>query len=254
MNKLLARSRPFHFPLLVIVSFVVLIGTASLLEARMRPAVIALNTTSSIAVLSTYPNKSSSESPTPQPSHSSEDLTEDAIVGPDELDSDKNTANTDESVDSSSDDEDITSANSPITLLSVEKVTDGDTFVVEIDGKTEKVRLIGINAPESVDPKTPVQCFGKEASAALTNLINQKQLRLESDPTQGNRDKYNRLLRYAYLSDDTSVNEFMLQHGYAFEYTYKTAYQFQKQFRVDQANAKSQHVGLWNPATCDGKV
>jgi endonuclease YncB( thermonuclease family) len=98
-------------------------------------------------------------------------------------------------------------------------VSDGDTFSVRIAGKTEAVRMIGIDTPETKDPRKPVQCFGKAASNKAKELLQGKTVRLEADPASDDRDKYHRLLRYAYLSDGTFYNQAMVQQGYAFAYT-----------------------------------
>lgn len=133
-------------------------------------------------------------------------------------------------------------------LVPVTRVIDGDTIVVQISGMEEKVRLIGVDAPETVDSHKPIQCFGKEASDEMKRLLTGQDVLLKNDPTQDNKDKYGRLLRYVYLSDGTFVDEFLVEQGYAREYTYKVPYQFQKEFRVTEKNAKLASRGLW--ATC----
>jgi micrococcal nuclease len=76
-------------------------------------------------------------------------------------------------------------------------VVDGDTVDVRLDGgRTERIRLIGIDTPEVVDPRTAVQCFGREASAHAHKLLDGQQVSLEMDPSQGERDIYGRLLAY----------------------------------------------------------
>src|SRR5215216_3683085 len=81
-------------------------------------------------------------------------------------------------------------------------VVDGDTVDVQFaDGGTERIRLIGIDTPEVVDPHEPVQCFGREASARAHDLLDGRAVLVELDPTQGERDRYGRLLAYLWLSD-----------------------------------------------------
>ena len=104
-------------------------------------------------------------------------------------------------------------------LNKVIKVIDGDTIVIEIENKHETVRLIGIDAPETVDPRKTIQCFGKEASNKAKEMLNNKSVFLEADSTQGERDKYQRLLRYVFLQDRTNFNKLMIEQGYAHEYT-----------------------------------
>ena len=73
-------------------------------------------------------------------------------------------------------------------LFKVTKVVDGDTIDVEIDGKVERVRLIGINTPETVDPRKPVECFGREASDRAKKVLGGQSVMLEADATQDERD------------------------------------------------------------------
>lgn len=122
---------------------------------------------------------------------------------------------------------------------------DGDTFVVNMDGNRETIRLIGVDTPETRDPRKPVQCFGKAASDFSRQLIGQQALRLESDPLSSNRDRYNRLLRYAYLPDGRLVNAEIISQGYGFAYT---AFPFTKsdQFLELQRRAREAGKGLWS--------
>lgn len=142
---------------------------------------------------------------------------------------------------------------SPEVLVPVVRVVDGDTIVVSLDGKNETVRLIGINTPETVDPRKSVECFGKEASEKAKTVLQKSSVRLEADPTQGDRDKYGRLLRFVFLPDGTNFNELMIEEGYAYEYTYATPYAYQEEFKIAQAAAMEQKKGLWNEATCNGR-
>ena len=135
-------------------------------------------------------------------------------------------------------------------LVPVTRVIDGDTIVVKVADVEEKVRFIGMDTPETVDPRKPVQCFGKEASDETKKLLTGQEVLLKSDPTQDNKDKYGRLLRYVYLSDGTFIDELLIKEGFAREYTYKIPYQFQKKFKADQASAKLSELGLWNPVNC----
>jgi micrococcal nuclease len=137
-----------------------------------------------------------------------------------------------------------------LTPAYIVRVVDGDTIRVRIEEKEYTVRLIGMDAPESVDPRKPVQCFGKEASVVLAELIGGKQVWLAPDDTQDEKDRYGRLLRYVYLDDDTNVAEYMIRNGFAFEYTYREPYRYQKLFRQAQASAEYEAVGLWAPDAC----
>lgn len=137
-------------------------------------------------------------------------------------------------------------------LLIVKRVVDGDTIVVTKEGKNETVRLIGINTPETVDPRKPVECFGKEAKTYLASFVDGKRVRLEADPTQQDHDKYGRMLRYIFLEDGTFVNKVMIQNGYAYEYTYDIPYEYQAEFKNAENGARDTKTGLWSPTTCAG--
>ncbi len=134
------------------------------------------------------------------------------------------------------------------------RVVDGDTLVAWYQGEETTVRLLGMDTPETVDPRKPVECFGPEASAEGKKLLTGQDVRLVPDPSQDQFDQYGRLLAYAYLPDGTLYNEYMIAHGYAHEYTFKKAYEFQKEFLAAQASAKAAHLGLWSPATCNGNT
>lgn len=140
------------------------------------------------------------------------------------------------------------------TLYNVLKVIDGDTINVSINGKSETLRLIGIDTPETVDPRKPVQCFGREASNKAKEILSGKKVFLESDPTQGERDKYNRLLRYVFLEDGTFYNKFMISDGFAHEYTYNLPYKYQKEFKKAQTEAMNNKKGLWADNACNNFV
>lgn len=132
----------------------------------------------------------------------------------------------------------------------VVKVIDGDTIDVDVDGKFERLRLIGIDTPETVDPRKKVQCFGKEASNKAKELLFGRFVILESDETQGDRDKYKRLLRYVFLPDGTNFNLYMIAEGYAHEYTYQDPYKYQFDFKESEKQARENNKGLWNPNVC----
>lgn len=138
------------------------------------------------------------------------------------------------------------------TYYKVTKVTDGDTLHIEMDGRNEVVRFIGINTPETVDPRRAVQCFGKEASARMKDLAGGQIVRLEYDVSQNTRDAYDRLLAYVYLEDGQMLNRKMIAEGYAYEYTYIKPYKYQKEFRELQTLARTSERGLWAPDTCNG--
>lgn len=135
-------------------------------------------------------------------------------------------------------------------LYSVVRVVDGDTIVISYNNTNTKVRLLGINTPETVDPRKTVECFGKEASLYTKQLLQDRQVSIVFDQTQGEKDKYGRLLAYVYRDDDLFVNKDLVVNGYAYEYTYHTPYLFQKEFKDAQTTARQEQRGLWNQNMC----
>ncbi len=136
-------------------------------------------------------------------------------------------------------------------MYMVSRVVDGDTIEVTKNAVKEKVRLIGINTPETVDPRKKVECFGKEASAYAQEILSGKQVKLVTDDTQTKYDKYGRLLAYVYREDGLFVNQHMIAEGYAYEYTYKVPYLFQKEFKEAQLKAQTEKKGLWADLVCE---
>ncbi len=134
----------------------------------------------------------------------------------------------------------------------VTRVIDGDTIDVSINQKNVRVRLIGINTPETVDPRRPVECFGQEASKKAKELLLNKMVSLEMDISQSDKDKYGRLLRYVRVGD-VFVNLEMITQGFAYEYTYITPYKYQKSFKLAQAEARTAKRGLWADGICGQK-
>jgi endonuclease YncB( thermonuclease family) len=126
----------------------------------------------------------------------------------------------------------------------VVEFADGDTIVVDMNGQAERVRFIGVDTPETQDPRVAVQCFGKVASEFTKSLIGTSPVRLEADPTNTNRDRYDRLLRYAYLPDGRLINAEVIKQGYGFAYT---LFPFEKmeEFREYERQAREQGLGLW---------
>jgi micrococcal nuclease len=133
-------------------------------------------------------------------------------------------------------------------LYSVSRFVDGDTIVVDMNGKDETLRFIGVDTPETHKPNTPVQCYGPAAAAFTKNFIGTNKVRLALDPESTNRDRYNRLLRYVYLPDGTLVNLKLIQEGYGFYYPY---FPFTKSvdFSKAQDTAKAAHKGVWGNCT-----
>lgn len=139
-------------------------------------------------------------------------------------------------------------------LEKIINVIDGDTVEIMQNCRLEHVRLIGINTPETVDPRRKVQCFGKEASDYAKKTLSGASVFIETDEVSGTRDKYGRLLGYIILEDQTNFNQTMIEKGYAYESTYEGQhYKYREQFKSAQTEAKSAKRGLWATNTCDGK-
>lgn len=122
------------------------------------------------------------------------------------------------------------------------RVIDGDTIVVDVNGKEERVRLIGVDTPETVHPEKPVEYFGKEASEFTKRMIEGKKVRLEYDWQR--RDKYGRLLAYVYLEDGTFLNAEIIKQGYGFAYT-RFPFKYLEEFRQYEREARENKRGLW---------
>jgi micrococcal nuclease len=125
----------------------------------------------------------------------------------------------------------------PITLSAAEdrqciRVVDGD----------EKVRLIGVDTPETVHPSKPVEYFGKEASAFTKRMVEGKNVRLEYDWQK--IDKYGRTLAYVYLLDGTFLNAEIIKQGYGHAYTIYP-FKYLEDFRKYEREAREKGRGLW---------
>ena len=122
------------------------------------------------------------------------------------------------------------------------RVVDGDTIIVKMKGTEERVRLIGVDTPETVHPEKPVAFFGKEASAFTKRMAEGKRVRLEYDWQE--RDKYGRLLAYVYLEDETFLNAEIIKRGYGFAYT-RFPFKYLDKFRKYEREARENIRGLW---------
>lgn len=131
------------------------------------------------------------------------------------------------------------------------KVADGDTITVEINGAKEKIRVIGINTPESVDPRRPVECFGKEASNFAKETLLGQTILLESDASQAEKDRYGRLLRFVWINNETvDYGKLAISEGFAQEYTYEVPHKYQVEYRHVQQSAQEKKNGLWSDTAC----
>ena len=127
----------------------------------------------------------------------------------------------------------------------VKEVVDGDTIDIAIGGKTERVRLIGINTPETKHPTKGVECFGPEASAYTEQLLPKgTALRVERDVEA--RDKYGRLLLYVYIANsNVFVNLDLVTNGYARPMVFEPNTAHKADFAQSATQAELRNVGLW---------
>jgi len=126
-------------------------------------------------------------------------------------------------------------------VVRVKRVIDGDTILL---ANGERVRLIGVNTPETKHPQKPVERFGKEASLFTKRMVEGKEVRLEFDWQK--RDKFGRLLAYVYLMDGTFLNAEIIKQGYGFAYT-KYPFKYLEEFRQYEREARESKRGLWKP-------
>lgn len=133
----------------------------------------------------------------------------------------------------------------PLGSYRVTEFLDGDTIRVDMNGTMETIRLIGMDTPETHDPRKSVECFGLAAAAHTKKIIGSGAVRLEADSLSSNRDRYNRLLRYVYTEDNKLVEAEAIRDGYAFAYT---SFPFTKleEFRAYEKEAREAGRGLWS--------
>jgi micrococcal nuclease len=145
----------------------------------------------------------------------------------------------------------------------VTRVVDGDTIEVRVTGRVDgpgagdarvgashHVRLIGIDTPESVNPNSPVECFGLESSAAAEALLEGREVKLVKDVEEA--DRYERLLRYVYLGQE-QANARLVVNGYAAAYTYPPNVRHSELFVALQRDARDDQRGLWSSESCNGR-
>lgn len=119
------------------------------------------------------------------------------------------------------------------------RVVDGNTVVLEGLGA---VRLIGVDTPETVDSRKPVEQFGRAATAFLTGALVGKSVRVEYD--QPRTGRFNRILAYLYLPDGTLVNREIIRHGYGHVLT-EFPFKLMEDFRGVAREAEAMNEGLW---------
>jgi endonuclease YncB( thermonuclease family) len=127
---------------------------------------------------------------------------------------------------------------------------DGDTVYVSVPhppaglSNYESVRLLGVDTPETVHPKKPVQRFGRQASEFTRKRLLHQVVYLAFDWNL--RDSYHRLLAYVYLPDGSCHNADLIREGYGHAYT-RFPFQFLEEFRMLERSAREQGRGLWAP-------
>lgn len=124
-------------------------------------------------------------------------------------------------------------------IAKVVKVTDGDTVQLS-DGR--KLRYIGVDTPETVDPRRGIGCYGKQASEKNRELVLGKEIIIEKDISD--TDKFGRLLRYVYV-DGIMINQLLISEGFGKAKSYPPDIKYQEQFREAEKLAREQRRGLW---------
>jgi micrococcal nuclease len=123
-------------------------------------------------------------------------------------------------------------------------VHDGDTITVRIDGRTEKVRLVGIDSPELDDERQEYRDAAYAARNYARLRLGGETVTLETESRQPDRDQYGRLLRYVILDDGTNVNEDLVRKGYAHVFD-KYQFELKPRFKTAEAEAKREKLGVW---------
>ena len=132
------------------------------------------------------------------------------------------------------------------TFYKVSKISDGDTFYVKTENSEKfKIRLIGIDAPESynVGKKFRKEYFGKEAKVFATNLLKNKKVKLTFDVQK--TDRYGRILAYAYLENGVFLNQYLVENGFAVVATFPPNIKFVEVFTKAEKSARNKKLGLW---------
>jgi endonuclease YncB( thermonuclease family) len=136
-------------------------------------------------------------------------------------------------------------------IATVERVVDGDTLVVRIGGDRERLRLLGIDAPEATDPEQPPECYGPEATARMAELLEPgAAIKLERDVEA--RDRFGRLLAYVFRrSDGLFVNLELVEEGFATTLVIEPNVAYRAEFGAAAASARDDSAGLWAACPVD---
>ena len=133
------------------------------------------------------------------------------------------------------------------TWYKVSKITDGDTFYVTTSSSEKyKIRLIGIDAPETrnVGVKVRKEYFGTEAKIFVTQILKNKKVKLTFDVQK--TDRYGRVLAYVYLENGIFLNQYLVEKGYAVVSTFPPNVKFVEVFTKAEKSARNKKLGLWN--------
>lgn len=123
------------------------------------------------------------------------------------------------------------------------KVVDGDTIDVATSSGVERIRIIGLDTPEVGE------CGFSEASAAMASLVAGRSVELVRDPTQDNRDRYDRLVRHVHRGNTSAAVE-MIRRGHSAEYLYGAEYQNRAAHLRAEREARAAKVGMWSGRGC----
>lgn len=142
-----------------------------------------------------------------------------------------------------------------LTAGKVTRVVDGDTLDIDIGGTVSRVRIIGVDTPETVDPRQPVMCYGKEASAETKRLVDlaSKNVLLEKDISE--TDRYGRLLRYVWLEHPDGrrmLNLELVKGGFAQVSTYPPDVKYVDMLLQARREARQSSAGLWGACAAFG--
>lgn len=127
----------------------------------------------------------------------------------------------------------------------VSAVIDGDTFVIDVEGRDATIRMLGIDTPEVVDPRKKEECYGRESSKSTASFLSDRYVRLEFSPNREKVDRYGRLLAYVFRDDGLFINLELLKNGFAREYTVGKPYSRQGEFKEMENEAKNLSAGMW---------
>lgn len=131
-------------------------------------------------------------------------------------------------------------------LYSVTRIADGDTFTIRKNGEDLTLRLLGIDTPEKRSSFTEEECYGKEATKIITEILEGQDVRYELDKLSGEFDRYERTLAYVYTEDGTFINAELLKRGAAKMYEKNTTHELYEVLKSLEVSAQKAGVGLWS--------